>query len=381
MTPDEAVREARAGQLRPVYLVAGEEGYLVAEVVKEIRQAALAGSPLGLNDDQLDAADTAVDVALATARTLPMMAKRRFVSVRGIERWDAPGEHDAPVAAPVAARPEPGDPEGEKAGNAGRRTKGAAPESAADKLLGYAEKPSETTVLVLTAAKLDNRRRLPSIARKAGWLVACEPLGRAELPRYIAERATARGYKLDPGIADLLAELAGPELAFVNDALERVGLYAGVGGTITEKEVSDCLVSVRPTTVWELVSAVGRRDVGAALKHLSSVYDPQDRGLRLVGVLAWAARQLLHFEAELRAGRSPADAAKAAGAPPFKARELANDVKRMPRRDIERWLETLGGIDLRLKGGSRLPPRAVLEMAILELCSPVRGKSVSIRDS
>jgi hypothetical protein len=44
----------------------------------------------------------------------------------------------------------------------------------------------------------------------------------------------------------------------------------------------------------------------------------------------------------------------------------------MPRKDIERWLETLATVDLALKGGSRLPARAVLETAILKLCAPPR---------
>jgi DNA polymerase-3 subunit delta len=150
--------------------------------------------------------------------------------------------------------------------------------------------------------------------------------------------------------------------------VERLCLFVGAKAAVTEDAVAECLVRLRPATVWELVGAVGRRDVGAALAALDSVYDPQDRGLRLLGVLAWSTRQLLRFESAVRAGNPPQEAAKLAGAPPFKARELGDQVKRIPRVELERWLETLSTVDLALKGGSKRQPMAVLEHAIIGLC-------------
>lgn len=343
VTPDEALREAREGALRPVYLVLGEERYLASEVTKALRDAAV-GASGGFNDEQMVAGEATIDAVLSAARTLPMFAKRRFVILRSIDRWE--------------------QKEGEsKKGN---------PE-AMDRLAAYAEDPSPTTTLVLVAPKLDKRRRLVTLALKKGFLVTCDELRRDALPAWIERRARDNGNPLAPGVADLLAELAGPELSAVNDALERAGLFAGAGATITEDHVAECVVRLRPATVWELVDAVGRRDAGAALSALSRVYDPQDRGLRLVGVLAWSARQLIKFESALTAGANPEEAAKRAGAPPFKARDMKRQIDRVPRTEIEAWLETLAGIDLALKGWTKRPPRAVLEHAILALCAKGRG--------
>jgi DNA polymerase-3 subunit delta len=199
-------------------------------------------------------------------------------------------------------------------------------------------------------------------------LVACEPLARADLPRWIERRVAARGCKISGSVADLLAELTGPELSPVADAVERLCLYVGDGHEIQEDAVSTCIVRLRTASVWELVSAVGRRDAGAALSALADVYDPQDRGLRLLGVLAWSTRQLLRFESAVREGAAPEQAAIRAGAPPFKARELSQQVKALPRAELERWPEQLARLDLELKGGSKRPPQAILESAILKLC-------------
>src|SRR6185503_10607931 len=88
MTPEEAIREAKAKELRPIYLVAGEERYLASEVVQALRDATLDGAIPGLNDETLTAGEASVDSAIDAARTLPMMARRRWVLVRNIERWE-----------------------------------------------------------------------------------------------------------------------------------------------------------------------------------------------------------------------------------------------------------------------------------------------------
>jgi len=342
VTPDQALAEASQGNLRPVYFIAGEEAYLGGQVLQALKAATMRGGIPGLNEDQFQAGEADVDRVLAAARTLPMMTKRRFVLLRGLERWEQ---------------------------KSGAKSEGKVTDKDPfEKLLDYAKSPSPSTVLVLLGGGVDKRRKLYTQAKADGFLVACDPLARADLPRWIERRVSERGCKIAQGVADLLAEISGPDLAPVADAVERLCLYVGDGGDIGEDAVATCIVRLRTASVWELVSAIGRRDAGSALAALADVYDPQDRGLRLLGVLAWSTRQLLRFDAALRGGASPDRAAIAAGAPPFKARELSQQLKTLPRADLERWPELLARLDLELKGGTRRPPLAVLESAILKLC-------------
>lgn len=341
MTPEQVIEEAKTGQLRPVYLIAGEERHLADQVVSALRKAAIEGGVEGLNDDTMDAPGAAIDEVLQVARTLPMLATRRWLLARNVETWDA-------------------EKKGKKGGKKG---------SPLDALVDYAAKADPSTVLCLVANKLDKRKKLYTAAKKEGWLVNCETPKRGELPGWIAERATARGNKISRSVADLIAELAGPELSSVADALERCCLYVGEGETVTEEAVSESVVRLRTASVWELVSAVGRRDPAACLRLLDDVYDPSDRGLRLIGVLGWATRQLIKFDHAIQQGMAPPDAAKAAGAPPFKARELSSQVRAMPKGALAQWVERMAEADLALKGGTKRPPKAVIERMILDLCA------------
>ncbi|HVU05824.1 MAG TPA: DNA polymerase III subunit delta [Polyangiaceae bacterium] len=356
MSPEQAVAEARDGKLRPVYLLHGAERYLSGIVLAELRKAVIGGVDLGLNEDHFDASEVDGDSVVAAARTLPMMAKLRLVVARSIERWEPKGE----------ARPE---------GETKAKGKGAS----LDRIADYAANPSPSTTLVLVAEKLDARRKLFLVAKKEGFLVECEALPRGQLPGWLTRRARERQKDLAPGVAELLSEIAGPELARLDDAVERLSLYVGADKTITEDAVAEVVVGVKPSSVWELVSAVGRKDVARALATLARVYDPKDRGLPLLGTLAWSTRQLLKFSAAIARGASREDAARHAGAPPFKAQELADQARRFSAEELERWVTTLADVDLALKGGSKRPPQAILEAMIVTLCGGEGGRAGASR--
>lgn len=331
MTPDQAIDQAKSDALLPVYLVLGDEGLLVDQVVRALRAAATAGGIAGFNEDRFIAAESSVDAVLGAARTAPMMAKRRYVHLSSLERWEG------------------------KSGDA------------LDALAAYAADPMPTTVMVMTAEKLHGSRRLVRAAKKEGFVVDCAPLGKRELPGWIRRAATSKGHDLAPGIADLLAELLGPELGPVADALERLSLYAGPGRRIDEDAVAAVVTRVRQETVWAIVDALAARDLAAALSALDDAYEPRDGGLPMLGAITWRVRQLLKFDAALGRGRGAKAAAQQAGVAPFKAGELERAVRRIGRERLERWLMLLAEADLALKG-SRRAGLEVLATMLAAMC-------------
>jgi len=343
MTPDQAIAKAKAGELLPLYVVAGEERFLREQVVTALRLAALAGGLADFNEDKFTAGETDVEKIVNAARTVPMMAKRRFVLVRSIDRWET-------------AR-----------GDDGGEDRGSDKTSPLDRLAQYAADPVPTTCVVLTAGKLDGRRKLASVARKQGFLVTCDPIDTRALAAWIRAAFKERGHPAADEVAELLAEIAGPELAYVNDAVERLALYAGAGQPITEDAVSDCIARVRTADAWALVDAVGARDLGRAMRVLGEVYDPRDHGLPLLGAVAWSVRQLARFAAAQSSGAGPDEAARRAGVPPFKARELAAKTRTTGARELERWLLVLAETDVALKS-SRRTADAILEDMLVRLC-------------
>ncbi|WP_437477451.1 DNA polymerase III subunit delta [Sorangium sp. So ce1014] len=349
------MKEATTGALRPVYLVMGEERWLVDRVVSAIREAASKGGIAGFNEDKFTAGDAPIESVLGAARMLPMMGPRRFVMVRGVERWEKKDDGDD------------GEGDDERGGAGGKR--GASKQlSPLDALAEYAKAPSPSAVLVLVAAKLHGQRRLVTSAKKGDFLVACEPLNRRALPGFITSMARDKGNPISSDVADQLAELAGPELGYVVDAIERLSLYVGPKQPITEDAIAQVVIRVRQSTVWELIDALGRRRLDRALAALADAYDPRDGGLRLLGAVSWSVRQMVKFESALATGASQAEAAQRAGVAPFKANDVAQSIRQLPKGALAGWMRMLAETDLALKS-SRRPAQAVLETMLIEMCS------------
>jgi DNA polymerase-3 subunit delta len=336
MRPAQAIEQAKKGALSPVYVVVGEERLLRDEVVAELRAACLQGGVAEFNEDRFTAGEVDVATVIAAARTVPMMARKRFVLVRGAERWETAESEDAPL----------------------------------DRLAAYAEAPVDSTCLVVVGSKLDGRRRFALATRRQGFLVNCDPLDARSLPGWIVERCGSKGHAIDRDVAELLAAVAGPQLSSVDDAIERLSLYVGQGAGIDADSVSACVARVRTADTWALVDAVGARDLGRALQTLADAYDPRDRGLPLLGALAWSVRQLARFQAAVASGASSDDAARRAGVPSaYRARELATKARAIRPKEVERWLLVLAEADLALKS-SRRTPDAVLEDMLTRLVRP-----------
>jgi DNA polymerase III subunit delta len=343
VTPDEALARASRGDLLPVWLLVGEERVLRDQVQATLTSSALAGGLAELNLDKFSAGETPLDKVLGATRTVPMMAKKRVVLVRGLERWDA------------GATAEGDDDDGK-----------ALPPL--DRLAEYAKSPVDSTCMILVAQKLDGRRKLVAAAKKGGFLVDCAPVDARKLPGWIRDRAKAKGHAIEPDVCELIAEIAGPDLSYLEDVVERLSLYVGVGQPITEDAVATCVTRVKLADTWKLVDAASTKDLGRVLALFADVYDPRDRGLPLVGAIAWSLRQLLKLDAALRDGASLDEAARRAGIyPAFRAREHARKLQSFRPRELERWLVIVQETDIALKS-SRRSPDAILEEMFTRLC-------------
>jgi len=357
VTPNEALAGIAAGRRLPIYLVVGSERYLKDRIVAALREACLAGGVAGFNEDKFTAGEGDVERVIAACRTAPMMAKARYILCRNIDRWDrASGDDD------------------------GDDTKKTAP---LDLLFAYAKAPIPSSCLVLVGEKLDGRRKLSALAKSEDFVVHCEPLDSRALVAFVKENCRKRGNPIDDEMAEFLAEIAGPELGHVEDAIERLSLFAGPGTAIDEAAISECVVRVRKDDTWALVDAVGARDLPRALKTLADCYDPRDRGLPLLGALAWSLRQLLKFVAATEAGASEGEAAKKAGVfQPFRARELGQKARRFRGKELERILLALADADRALKGSKR-PAEEVLHDLVIRLCgpTPTRGATAAVQQA
>jgi DNA polymerase-3 subunit delta len=325
--PDIPAAVAR-GQIEPLYCLSGER-FLVDAAVAAIRKAVLAeaGAGAAFNNDSFELKESGIGVVLATARTLPMMARRRLVIGKGIDDVKA---------------------------------------ADLDPLAEYAEDPNPSTCLVLVAEKVDVRFRAFQALRKRGYLYQFAALKDQALAGWLRAEAKTRKIAIAPDAATLLATLAGPELGRLAQALEQLAIYVGGERPIGVDDVEDLVAETREHGIFELTKAIGAGDVTRALALLTNMLRNREPALRIQFMLARQLRQIWRAKELSAAGASRGDIAAGVGINPYFLDDVLVPARRMSRASLERAFERLYQADLALKT-SRAEPEIALSRLVQTL--------------
>lgn len=318
--------------LAPAYLFHGPERFLIDRAVKKIKRIVLSSAMSDFNLHELNGNQCSGDTVVNQAMQIPMMATKSLVIVDDAHKMSADDHRVVDT---------------------------------------YLENPSPDTCLVLLADKFEARRGLTKNAAKRGQLFAAEPLKEQDIPPFIKWRAKERHVKIDPGAVAAISAAVGPDCAALDDAVERVGLYAGREVTVTEESVAEVVTSIRQHSIFELVDAVGSGRSDRAFTLLEGLLNRQQEPIMINAMIARHYRQLLLTRIHLHLGTDRSELPRAVGAPPFVVKNLIQQAKRFRGEALERALKRLSLADLELKSSKR-PPRVIIEQAVMDL-SPSRG--------
>jgi DNA polymerase-3 subunit delta len=318
-----------------VNVLVGAETLLIERAARYLKKASVGDDGVrGFNDDLFHGQGLVGAKVAAAARTLPMMAKSRYVLVRDLEA--------------VAA-------------------------SELDVLAEYLAKPSPSTCLVLTGDKLLGTTKLAkaakSLANKGeGAFLSVEPLKGPLLERFVLGEVKRRRCTIDHDAQALLVDAVGNDLAAMEDAIERLSLFVGgdKGGQINRHAVEEVVQRVRVDTVWKLVDSIALKRQKNAMEAVGSLLADREQPLGILGQIARQLRIVSRMKDALDEGLRPDDAVKRAGAPPFKARDLSESARKFSHADLRRAFRVLAETDQALKGSKR-DPETVLEESVLAL--------------
>jgi DNA polymerase-3 subunit delta len=308
----------------------GAERYLVDRCLAAIRRAVLGGNGSGasFNHDVFELKESPMGRVVSTARTMPMMARRRLVVAKGLDEVKAPD---------------------------------------LEPLLSYVADPNPTTCLVLLGGeKLDTRFKVLATLRKAGYLHDFPSLRDRELAGWLAREARQRKVALDSDAATALAEIAGPDLGRLSQALEQLTLYVGEGKRVRLEDVEELIAETRQRGVFELTKAIGEGNVERALRLLANMQRNREPALRLQFMLVRQLRQIWRAKDLAAAGVPRNEIAGQVGIAPFFLDDVLAPARRMSHATLERSFGRLYRADRVLKS-SRIDPDLVMSKLVQQL--------------
>ena len=225
MSFEQIMTELKKRQYRPVYFLMGEEPYFIDVIADYIAENALAEQEKAFNQVVLYGKDANVYTVLDAAKRFPMMSQHQVVIVKEAQNLKE-----------------------------------------IDKLQFYVEKPLQSTILVICHKykTIDKRLKLYKSLDKSkdAAIFESKKLYDNQVPAWITNFLTERGYAIAPAAASLLTEYLGAELGKVVNELNKLMITLPENDKkITLEHIEKNVGISKDYNVFELQKALGDKDI------------------------------------------------------------------------------------------------------------------------
>ncbi len=335
MTRDQATYDdlqnlLASGKLSPVYLLHGEEDFLVEEATRSVVAAAVPRDAQEFNLDILRGEESDARDIVARASSFPMMAERRAVVVQSVEKLSA---RDLEI------------------------------------LGNYIEQPLKSTCLVLTGGKIDTRKRPFTIVKRTGVAVEFKPLYDDRVPAWITGRVKKQEHEITQDACRLLAAYVGTSLRELQNELDKIYIYLGSRTSITVDDITAVVGMSKELSIFELQKAIGARDLRRSCEIMERMLDT-GANVPFIIIMLTGYFSTLYRLCDLRRRNVPQqEMAAEARVSPFFLREYLDALVRFPVHEIERAFELLVGADEESKTSSA-DPKQVMQLVLVRLLAP-----------
>jgi DNA polymerase-3 subunit delta len=339
LKPDALARHLAGPELKPVYLLAGDEHLLLIEAADAIRRRA---RELGYTEREVFEVGGDFDWnALARAGSnLSLFATRRLVELR------------LPTGRP--------DRKGSGAGS--------------EALAAWAGKPPADTVLLITAmtwSRQHHAKWVDAVAA-AGVLVVFWPMKPEELPGWIAARARAAGLVLARDAVDLLVERVEGNLLAAAQELDKLALLAGA----TPLDAEGLARLVADHARYDVFRLVDAALAGEAARALRIARGLRAEGEEVPALLPWLVSQLatvVRLAQAVEAGQPIDGALRAAGVWQTKMAFFRRVVGRAPRAAWEARVVEAAEVEKIAKGRAPGDAWRAFERLLARIAEPRVG--------
>ena len=223
VTHEEIIREVRAGNIKPIYYLMGEESYYIDRVADFLVDAVLKPEERDFNLITLFGAETDIDTVINSAKGFPMGAQRLVVWVKEAQNLQN-----------------------------------------IDRLEFYLKQMQPSTVLIFCHKNgvLDRRKKIAGLIEKSGVLFESKKLYDNQLPTFVRDYLRRKHLGVDPAAAAMLSEYVGSDLNRMAGELDKLCIAIPE----SEKTVTPALVErnigiSKEFNIFELQDALAQKDV------------------------------------------------------------------------------------------------------------------------
>ena len=305
------IRSIKERNFERIYFLHGEEPFYIDLITNAIIEYALEENEKDFNQSIFYGKDSDVQAIIADAKGFPMMASRRVVIIK--EAQDL---------------------------------------KKIEELESYFNNASDQTVFVVNYKykKFDSRKKVFKAASKNGIVFQSAKIPEYKLLDWINLFVKEKGFAIKPKAAMLLMEFLGNDLSKISNELEKLEILIEKGITINEEHIEENIGISKDYNSFELVNAIGIRDVSKANK-IVDYFNHNPKATPLIVVIS---NLFNHFQKLMKIhfleNKSREGLASVLRVPPFVVGELQKSARIYNPKKIAANIAILHEYDLKAKG-------------------------------
>ncbi len=307
----ELIKQAKAKNFKPIYLLHGEEALFIDIVSDAILENALEEHERDFNLTTAYGKDSEAIQLINEAKSYPTMAERRVIILREAQAFDQFPDMEA-----------------------------------------YFTQPNPQTIFVICYKykTMDARSAVYKAIAKNGVVFKSEKIKDYKMVDFIKSLAKNMGYNLSDKAAIMLYEFLGSDLSKIQGELDKLAILVEKGSQINEVHIEENIGISKDFNMFELVNAVATRDVPKAFQ-IVAYFDANPKNGPLVVVVG----QLFTFFSKLMRmhflqGVPDGEIAKRVGLHPYAVAKNKPYLRVYNPKKISANISTLHEYDLKSKG-------------------------------
>ena len=314
-------QDIKEKSFKKIYLLYGDEPFLVGSYKKKLREAITGGDTMNFN--YFEGKNPDVKEIISLADTMPFFADRRLILVDGSGFF----------------------------------------KSAQEELAAYLPQMPDTTCLVFAESEVDKRNRLYKRVKELGYAAELNKQDTAQLMRWAAGILGRDGRKISRPVMEYFLERTGDDMENIRMELEKLVCYT-MGRDVITKEDVDAVGTVHVTSrVFDMVAAIVAGNTKKAMDLYEDLLTLKEPPMRILFLIARQFNQLLQIKELTAAGKDKGAMASALKVPPFAVGKLTAQARAFRRDQILSWVTLCVETEEAVKTG-RLSDRLAVELLI-----------------
>ncbi len=320
---------------RPVYLLVGEDRFRIESIVNHLKADVLGAAGVAFNFHLFQGDEVPLERVLQQANSYPMLGERQIVWLRLADKC---------IANQVAG----------------------------ESIRCYCENPIEQTILIMSADKIDKRKKWLKVCQTAGYFFEFSPPAGNELVSWVSKAAERANLPLDRELIRILIDLIGSDLHALAAEIDKLALLADeYGRPLTGQDLTEVIMDQAKLEPFDINNNLGP---GQASQVLKAWYRLQGWGRtahEIAPLVLWRIRALAQFSAFRSEGFSNNEIPRKTGMNPWVCRQIGPIADAMGPDGVSRAVKAGKHCDASLKS-SPLKPDLILEKTLIEICESTR---------